>query len=107
MGRIRATARRATGEYSSIERTVGLDGKSRPARREKPEPRPQLLGTPSHCGPLPGGLAKMEGALTAVARAAALIAADVFGPTVVGRVAARRMSASARAWLGEPVSAFA
>jgi hypothetical protein len=50
----------------------------------------------SHCGPLPGGLARMEGALAAAARAAALIAADVFGPTAVGRVAARRMRASAR-----------
>jgi hypothetical protein len=43
----------------------------------------------SHCGPLPGGLARMEGAPAAAARATALVAADVLGPTVVGRVAAR------------------
>ena len=35
-------------------------------------------------------------ALAAAARAAAFIAADVLGPTLVGRVADRRMRASAR-----------
>jgi hypothetical protein len=45
----------------------------------------------------PGGLARRDGPLAAAAREAAFTAADVLGPTLVGRVAARRMRASARA----------
>jgi hypothetical protein len=43
-----AVARNATGGFPTVERTVGLDGRERPARRE-PEPPPPVAVDPNWC----------------------------------------------------------